>query len=325
MGTGTASTNLREAPLALRCITKPAAVAAAILLLLGMLAAENPPQVPLGGGFSSGAVTPIGAGDLLEMNVLQTPELSGKLRVSNRGDVFLPLLGTLHVEGLTAEQAQCLIRQKLKDGDFMKDPQVTVFISEYATQGVSVLGEVRKPGIYPSFGSHRLLDYLSLAEGLTPLAGAQISITRAGHPEARQRVKVIAGATPQPEANPEIGPGDAIFVERAGVVYVVGDVARPGGFPMDHNGHLSVLQAIALAQGLNGTAAKSASVLIRTTPRGRQEIPLNLKKVLASKATDLELEDNDILFIPTSAASRALKGISAVLPTAAAASIYRIP
>jgi len=303
------------------------AFAVAILLLAGTLAAADAPPVPLNGsvGFSSGAVTPIGAGDLLEMNVLQTPELSGKLRVSNSGDVLLPLVGTVHVAGLTVGEAQSLIRRKLKDGDFMKDPQVTVFISEYATQGVSVLGEVHKPGIYPAFGSHRLLDYLSLAEGLTLLAGPQITITRAGHPENPETVRVTAGATPQPEANPEIRPGDTIFVERTGVIYVVGDVARPGGFPMDHNGHLSVLQAIALAQGLNGTAAKSASVLIRTTPAGKKEISLNLKKVLAAKAADLELEDNDILFIPTSAAKGAWKDITTVLPTAAAASIYRLP
>ena len=292
-----------------------------------MLAAENTPPMPLNAaaGFSSGAVTPIGTGDLLEMNVLQTPELSGKLRVSNNGDVLLPLVGALHVAGLTADEAQSLIRRKLKEGDFMKDPQVTVFISEYATQGVSVLGEVHKPGIYPAFGSHRLLDYLSVAEGLTPLAGPRITITRAAPPEDTETVEVTAGTAPQPESNPEIRPGDSIFVERTGVVYVVGDVARPGGFPMDHNGHLSVLQALALAQGLNGTAARSASVLIRTTPTGKKEISVNLKKVLAAKAADLELEDNDILFIPTSTAKGAWKDISTVLPTAAAASIYRLP
>src|SRR5580658_7874783 len=94
-------------------------------------------------GFGSGAAGPIGAGDLLEMSVFDTPELSGKLRVSNTGDIILPLVGSLHVQGLKAEQAQDLIRQKFISGGFVKDPQVTIFISEYATQGVSVLGEVK--------------------------------------------------------------------------------------------------------------------------------------------------------------------------------------
>src|SRR5580700_1642283 len=100
-----------------------------------------------GTGFGSGAAGPIGAGDLVEMSVFDTPELSGKLRVSNTGNVILPLVGTLHLQGLTAGEAQTLIRQKLVAGNFLKDPQVTVFISEYATQNVSVMGEVHTPGV----------------------------------------------------------------------------------------------------------------------------------------------------------------------------------
>jgi polysaccharide export outer membrane protein len=259
------------------------------------------------------------------MSVFDTPELSGKLRVSNTGDVILPLVGTLHLQGLTAGEAQTLIRQKFIAGGFLKDPQVTVFISEYATQNVSVVGEVHKPGIYPAFGTHRLLDYLSLAGGLTPLAGTAIVITHSGHPEQPQRVKMTSGAAPQPENNPEILPGDTIFVERTGIVYVVGDVAHPGGFPMDHDGQLTIMQAVALAQGTNDTAAKGSAKLIRTTPQGRQEIPIDLKKILSAKATDLPLQDNDILFVPSSVAKNTWKGIESALPAVAGASIYRVP
>jgi polysaccharide export outer membrane protein len=300
----------------------------ALFVLAGIASAQDHAPTAFGGnvtGFGSGAAGPIGAGDLVEMSVFDTPELSGKLRVSNTGDVILPLVGTLHLQSLTAGEAQTLIRQKLIDGGFLKDPQVTVFISEYATQNVSVVGEVHKPGVYPAFGAHHLLDYLSLAEGVTPLAGTTITITHSGHPDQPQSVKMTAGAAPQPENNPEILPGDTIFVERTGIVYVVGDVARPGGFPMDHDGQLSILQAVALAQGMNSTAAKGSAKLIRTTPQGRQEIPVNLKKILSSKQTDLAMRDNDILFVPSSAAKNALKDIETVMPTAAAASIYRIP
>jgi len=290
-------------------------------------AQDHGPSDPRGAGmgFGSGAAGPIGAGDLVEMSVFDTPELSGKLRVSNTGDVILPLVGTLHLQGLKAGEAQTLIRQKFIDGGFLKDPQVMVFISEYATQNVSVVGEVHKPGIYPAFGTHRLLDYLSLAEGLTPLAGTAIVITHSGHPEQPQRVKMTSGAAPQPENNPEILPGDTIFVERTGIVYVVGDVARPGGFPMDHDGQLTILQAVALAQGTNGTAAKGSVKLIRTTPQGRQEIPVDLKRILTAKATDLSMQDNDILFVPSSMAKNTWKGIESALPAVAGASIYRVP
>jgi polysaccharide export outer membrane protein len=299
-----------------------------VLTLAASASAQDRGTATFGGGsgFGSGAAGPIGAGDLVEMSVFDTPELSGKLRVSNTGDVILPLVGTVHLQGLTAADAQSLIRQKFIAGGFLKDPQVTVFISEYATQGVSIVGEVHKPGNYPAFGAHRLLDYLSLAEGLTPLAGTAIVITHSGHPEQPQTVKMAAGTAPQPENNPEILPGDTIFVEKTGVVYVVGDVVRPGGFPMDHDEQLSILQAVALAQGVNYTAAKGSVRLIRTTATGRQEISINLKKIFASKAADIAMQDNDILFVPSSTARGALKAVSmTAVPAAASATIYRVP
>jgi polysaccharide biosynthesis/export protein len=279
-----------------------------------------------GSGFGSGAAGPIGAGDLVEMSVFDTPELSGKLRVNNTGDIILPLVGAIHVQGLTTLEAQTLIRQKFIDGGFLKDPQVTVFVSEYATQGVSVVGEVRKPGIYPAFGSHRLLDYISLAEGLTPMAGTTITVTHLGHPDQPEHFKMTSGSAPSSENNPEIVPGDTIFVEKTGLVYIVGDVVRPGGFPMDHDDHLTILQLVALAQGVNYTAAKGSVKLIRTTPTGRQEIPVDLKKIFASKADDMKLQDNDILFVPNSAARSALKAVgAAAIPAAATATIYKAP
>jgi polysaccharide biosynthesis/export protein len=302
-----------------------------LLALAGTASAQDHAPATFGGtgfgssGFGSGAASPIGAGDLVEMSVFDTPELSGKLRVSNTGDVILPLVGTVHLQGLTAGEAHALIREKFISGGFLKDPQVTVFISEYATQNVSVVGEVHKPGVYPAFGAHHLLDYLSLAEGVTPLAGTAIVITHSGHPDQPQRVTMTAGAAPQPENNPEILPGDTIFVERTGIVYVVGDVARPGGFPMDHDGKLTILQAVALAQGTNDTAAKGSAKLIRNTPQGRHEIPVDLKKILTARAIDLPLQDNDILFVPSSVAKSTWKGIESALPAAAAASIYRVP
>jgi polysaccharide biosynthesis/export protein len=300
-----------------------------LALLTPFAAAQQKPVGVLstggGTGFGSGAAGPIGAGDLVEMSVFDTPELSGKLRVSNTGDITLPLVGSLHVAGLGADDMQSLIRQKFIDGKFLKDPQVTVFVAEYATQGVSVLGEVKNPGIYPAFGKHSLMDYISIAGGLTQLAGSNITITRLGHPDSPESVKISASVAPKPLNNPEILPGDSVFVDKTGLVYVIGDVMRPGGFPMSHDDHLTILQALALAQGLTDTAAKGAAKIIRTTPLGHQEIPVNIKKLLASKSADAPLQDNDILFVPSSAAKSAVKHMEALLPVAAGATIYRIP
>jgi polysaccharide export outer membrane protein len=276
-------------------------------------------------GFQSGAAGPIGAGDLVEMSVFDTPELGGKLRVSNAGDVILPLVGTLHVAGLTAIEMQNLIRQKLMSGAFMNDPQVTVFVSEYATQGVSVLGEVKTPGVYPAFGAHNLTEYISVAGGLTALAGNTITITRAAHPEKSEQVKISSSSASNAQNNPEIFPGDSIFVNKTGLIYVIGDVTRPGGFPMDHDGHMTILQALALAQGTTYAAKKSSSFVLRSTPKGQESIPVNLNKILASKAEDQLLQDNDILFVPNSSGKAALKDMQSVLPVAASAVIYRVP
>jgi polysaccharide export outer membrane protein len=188
-----------------------------------------------------------------------------------------------------------------------------------------VLGEVKSPNIYPAFGAHNLMDYISLAGGLTPLAGTNITITRAAHPNDPEHVNISTSAAPKPLNNPEILPGDSIFVEKTGLIYVIGEVGRPGGFPMDHDDHLTILQALALAQGTTYTAKKGSTKILRTTPQGHEEIPVDLKKILASKAADAPLQDNDILFVPSSAGRATLKNMESLLPIAASATIYRIP
>ena len=271
-------------------------------------------------GDAGRSVLQVAGGDLLEINVFDIPELSGKFRVSNTGSISLPLIGELAVQDNRTDQVEHTIAQKLEDGGYVRNPQVSVFVAEFATQGVSVLGEVKKPGIYPSFGSHRLLDYLSMAEGTTPLAGSMVDITRRGS-TATQRVALRSKG--EARENPEVLSGDTILVERAGVVYVVGDVARPGGFPMDQDDQLSVLQAVALAQGANRTAALKSAKLIRTTPQGRSEVPINLSAMLGSKAADVPLKDGDIVFIPSSAAKSAMKrGLEAGVQAAVGVAIY---
>lgn len=275
-------------------------------------------------GFTSGAALPIGCGDLVQMTVLDTPELSGMFRISNGGEAFLPLVGSVRLASLHVEEAQSLIRKRFVEGDYLRDPEITLYIVEYATQGVSVVGEVKKPGIYPIFGTHHLLDYIALAEGVTPLGGTMVSITHRDSTSVPRRVRLTRSATADPESNPIILPGDTILVEKAGVVYVVGDVGRPGGFPLNHEERLTLLQALALAEGVNRTAAEKSAKLIRKDKGGRKEIPIDVKKVLAGKAPDPSLEDEDIVFIPSSLGKTAARrGLEAAVQAAVGISIYR--
>ena len=266
----------------------------------------------------------IGNGDMLDVTVFESPDLSTKMRVGEDGDVLLPLAGKIHLQGLSVADASAAVRKRLIELRFVKDPKVTVSITEYATRGVSILGEVKKPGIYTAMGSHRLNDYISLAEGLTPQAGTRVSITHRTAPEQITTVQISSTGKPTPLSNPAIDSGDTIIVPKAGEVYVVGDVVRPGKYVMDHDEQLTIVQALALAQGANRTALLKHSMIIRKTETGRTEIPVNVGRVLNMKSTDLTLVDNDILFIPVSRTKTAVnRSLEAIVQTAVGAASYR--
>lgn len=265
----------------------------------------------------------IGGGDLLKVSVLGVPESDQEVRVNEEGDISLNFVGSVHVSGLTTTGAQELIRKKLIAGGFFTDPQVSVFAKEYATQGVSVLGEVAKPGVYPLLGSRRLFDVLSVAGGTTQSAGKVVSVTHREHPEAPNSVTLSNDATESAKNNIEIFAGDTILVSRAGVVYVVGDVHRPSGVVMNNGSEMTVLQAIAMAEGTNTTAALSKAKLIRRTPSGPKETPMNLKDMLASRAPDIHLQAEDIIFVPNSAAKSATsRTLEAIVQTATGLVVY---
>lgn len=268
--------------------------------------------------------TLINAGDLLEVAVFESPDLCTKARVGESGEVLLPLLGKVRLQGLTVADAAAWIRSQLIKQRFVKDPKVTVSVTEYAVGGVSVMGEVKRPGVYTAMGSHRLNDYLSLAEGLTQQAGTRVSVSHRPAPDQIAVVQISSTGRSTPQSNPLIDPGDTIVVSRAGEVYVVGDVVRPGKYLMDHDEQLTIVQALALAQGANRTALLKRAVIIRKTDTGRTEIPVNVGKVLTMQSTDLTLIDNDILFVPVSRTKTAVnRSLEAIVQTAVGAASYR--
>ncbi len=265
----------------------------------------------------------IGSGDLLEIKVFGVPDLSQEARVGTNGDISVNLVGPVNVAGSTTSEAQQKIASLMQEGGFLNNPQVAVLVKEYATQGISVLGEVAKPGIYPLLGQRRLFDVISAAGGTTQRAGRTITISHRSDPENPVVVEMSNEPTKAAATNVEVLPGDTVLISRAGVVYVVGDVARPSGFSMDNNERMTVLQAIAMAGGTNGTAALDSSKILRRSAQGVQEIPIPLSKLLSAKATDQPLQAEDVLFVPKSLGkSVARRSAEAILQVATGLAIY---
>lgn len=265
----------------------------------------------------------LGPGDLIEVNVYNVPELTTKARVSSSGDIYLPLVDYVHVDALTLEEAQALIQKRLTDGGFVRNPHVTIFVDDAASQGVTIIGEVSKPGIYPDVADHKLYEVISLAGGFTAAASRKIAIIRQNKPEPI-RIDLPRNLADDLSGNVEVMPGDTITVPRAPIIYVVGDVGRPSGLLVD-NGTLTVLQAIALAGGTNHTAKMSGVRIIRKTPAGMTETKVQLQKMLEAKIPDVTLQADDILFVPVSG-GRILAGrtFEAAMSAATAVSIYTI-
>jgi polysaccharide export outer membrane protein len=266
----------------------------------------------------------IGPGDLLTIQVFETPELSGTARVNQDGLANLPVLGAIRLAGLSANDASRTVEQDLKSRGLLLDPHVSIFVTEYASQGASVIGEVRSPGVYPTLGSRRLLDMISLAGGVAPTAGKVISIIHQGDPEhPRQIALQPTPASLHLQENPVIDPGDTIVVAKSGVIYIIGDVLKPGGFLVDNNERLSVIDALSLAGGMNKTAALSKTKLIRKVPAGREEVDLDLKHILFGKQADVMVSDGDILFVPSSVGKTILyRGSEAAIALATQFAIY---
>ena len=251
------------------------------------------------------AAVRIGPGDLLDIQVFGVPDLSQKTRVTSSGDVYLPLVGYVHLDGLTVEEAQGAIEKKLLEGQFVNDPHVTIFVAEYAT-GVSVMGEVQHPGVYPIFGSRRLFDVISAAGGLTEKAGRVVTITHRDQPHDPLSVTFDPDPAKNSDTNVDIVQGDTVVVTRAGVIYVVGEVQQPSGFLMEASQNFTVLKALALAHGAARYAKLDNSKLIRKkADGGYQEIPVALRKILDGKDKDVGMQADDILFVPASGGKRA--------------------
>jgi len=289
-------------------------------------AAPLPSEQPLTGSVNQESrKLSIGPGDELDVSVYGVPELSQHVRVDVSGDVHLLLIGPSHVEGLSTEEAQTVIEKQLVAGRFVKNPEVTVFVKDFTNQSVSVVGEVNKPGSYPALATRRLYDAFQQAGGLTPTAG-KVSITHQGQLNNPTVVTLSNDPVKSAQANVEIMPGDAISVSKAPIVYVMGEVNKPGGYVLDDasNGdnssqRLTVMRVIALASGPGQGASLNKSRIIRRTTNGLQEVPIRLKEIMSGKAPDPPLQAEDIVYVP---GRKSYPYVTSVLSTLTTAAIY---
>lgn len=266
----------------------------------------------------------IGPGDLIEFRVFGAPDMTQELRINGAGEAMVPLAGPVKIGGMTASEAQRAIESRLKDGGYLRNPRVSLFTKEYAMQGVSVLGEVGRPGVYPIQGQRRLYDLISQAGGITQRAGRSVTISRRSEPDKAIHYVLNNDPSKSMELNVEIFPGDTIVVSRAGVVYVVGNVAKPSGFTMENNDHLTVLEAIALAGGTGPGASLNSAKILRRSNGDMEQIETPLKPIFSAKSEDVPLRPGDILFVPDSKAKGlARRGLESIVQITTGLAIYR--
>jgi polysaccharide biosynthesis/export protein len=283
----------------------------------------------------------LGPDDQVAIRILDMDEVQDKpYRIDMRGNIRLPLVGRIHAAGLTVERLEIAIAESYKT--YVQDPDVTVAVVEFRSQPVSVLGAVNTPGVLQLQGRKTLFEILSQAGGLRPDAGNRIKLTRRKEwgaiplPDAKDdasgqfsiaevSVKSVMDAK-NPAENILVQPNDVISVPRAELVYVIGSVKRSGGFVLNEQEQISVLQALALAEGMDRTAApKNARILRAALNSGdRTEVPVDIRGILAGTAHDVSMQANDILFIPNSAAKNAtLRGVEAAIQVATGLVIWR--
>jgi polysaccharide biosynthesis/export protein len=265
----------------------------------------------------------LGPGDEADVTVYGAPDLSGHTRVGADGNISMPLIGYIRVAGLSSSEAEAAIEAQLRQANVLNDPRVSVFVKEYTNSGISVSGEVAKPGFYSAVGPHRLFDVLQAAGGPTDRAASKVVINHRDQADSTT-VPISKDPVQMAGSNVVLRPGDTVVVPRAGIVYVLGEVTRPGGYVLNSTGGITVLQVVAVAGGATHLASAGKTRLLHRTGSGFQEQRVDLKKLLRGKTGDVAVRDEDILFVPGSAVKEALNA-SALVGVAASAAIYRVP
>ena len=290
---------------------------------------------------------PIGAGDVIHIDVFDVPELSRDVRVSSSGNIALPLIHErIRVAGVTPFQLEQKIQEKLVESGLVSRPQVSVFVKEQNSQPVTILGAIGHPMTTQLLRPTTLLEVLANAGGISDNAGTVVMITRKTQQEAVRPVAETSGPnsdsgvqtiriqlqdlldTGNAAFNIQVFGGDVIEVPKAGIIYVLGGgVAQPGGYAIQSHGEPpTVLKAVALARGLGGFAKPDDAVIYRVNPKTgeREAIPVHIKKIAKNTSEDVAMKSNDILYVPDSLAKKvAVRGLEAAVSIGSGLLIYR--
>jgi polysaccharide export outer membrane protein len=260
----------------------------------------------------------------IEMSVFGAPEMDQTLQVDNSGNVTVPLVGPVYVANGTLLAAEKKITDALVDKELLVNPQVSLIITAFTQPPVLVAGEVQLPGKIQILAPQPLLDLIASAGGVTTAAGGDIEIDhpQPGGLDAVVHIQYANGKEPTVARQTLVYPGDTVFVRRAGVIYVLGAVNRPGGYLMVNGGNLTVAQAVALAYGTSPIGSTSTVTVIRKHGDTVEQVRVPLTKEEKGEQAQLPLQDGDMVYVPTSKLKAALINSSTVLSSAASATIY---
>jgi polysaccharide biosynthesis/export protein len=285
----------------------------------------------------------IGAGDLVNVQVFDVPEMSRELRVSQTGTIGMPLVPVrLQVAGLTEIQTERKITEVLEANGLISHPEVSVTVKEKKSRPITIVGAVAHPMVYEADRQVTLIDVLAQAGGITADASDHVIVTRperdalqdASQPDATQAPAPSGSGSEKAAAPPQIPPpltntitvnlgqileagdmannviiqpGDVVTVPHAGIVYVLGAVGKPGGYTVSNDrAQLSTLKVLSLAGGLDRTAKSDRAVIVRKDATGQQQqVDVDLKKIMKFEAEDVQLRPSDILYVPRSVGKQA--------------------
>jgi len=261
--------------------------------------------------YSNLPTQPVGPDDLLAVSVYDSPELTRTVRVDADGNIRLPMLkDPIQVQGMVPSQLESAIAKSLTKGKVLVDPIVTVTIVEYQSRPVNVVGAVKNPLVFQATRPIPLLDAIARAGGLREDAGSDIvvsqQVVRDGKPARTTETipvrKLIDHA--DPSLNIMLHGGEEVLVPEALKIYVVGNVKKPGAYPIKNDEETTILQLLALSEGLAPYSAKVAYVYRRAPGGTKTEVPIELAKIMKRKSPDVPLQANDILYIPDNKGQR---------------------
>ncbi len=283
-----------------------------IILVASVFAQQASRPVPAPEVGANLPVQPVGPNDLIAVSVYDAPELSRTIRVGADGFIRMPMLQqSIKAAGSYPSDLEAAIGKALKAEQLLNDPFVTVTIAAYHSRPVSVAGAVKMPLVFQAEGPTTLLEALARAQGLREDAGKEIIVSRSqpgpeGKPVTLTRRISVRGLIDDadPDLNLKLVGGEEIRVPEISKIYIVGNVKRPGAFPVQDGTDTTVLQMLALAEGLMPFANKQAYIYRREAAGTKNEIPVPLDKIMKRQAPDVPLAANDILYIPDNKGKR---------------------